>query len=219
MRQRLLPGSRLSACQALSSQLVWALRSESRETGHSPQPASLPWQPQEVCQHVSCCIRAGGPHQSAPTPSRCLSPLLHQASPRQSWGRRGRGGRQAAQEEALTVAVKAIFTSSLPAPASPYTWAPPTTQLPRQPEDLLILVGPQSHLRLLCLPAQTDHPHPNRRLLTLLDSTQAPLLLCEAFSEGPPPLHTLPPPCSALSGSLPKAHTPLQECPFPPPGD
>ena len=108
--------------------------------------------------------------------------------------------------------VKAIFTSSLPAPASPYTWAPPTTQLPRQPEHLLILVGPQSHLRLLCLPAQTDHPHPNRRFLTLLDSTQALLLLCEAFPEGPPPA-----PHAAFCPAR-GAHTPLRECPFPPPG-
>ena len=41
MRQRLLPGSRLSACQAPSSQLVWAPRSKSRETGHSPPKSAV----------------------------------------------------------------------------------------------------------------------------------------------------------------------------------
>lgn len=57
-----------------------------------------------------------------PPPSSVPSPIL---------GLEGKRRRQAAQEEAFTVVVKAIFTSSLPAPASPYTWAPPTTQLPR----------------------------------------------------------------------------------------
>lgn len=145
---------------------------------------------------AAAALGLGGPQQSSSTPSR----TSHHSSIKQPLADPGARGEE--EEGTLPKGKLSPWRSRpsprrtcqpLPTPARPCTWAPPTTQLPRQPADLLILEGPPKHLRVLCLSAQTDHAY----LTGDFSSHQTPLK--HPSSSAKPSLRPTPhPTCSLL---------------------